>query len=70
MTAEEKAQLTFVDYVEELEKAKTVTLTELLSKYTHLKDVTTGYLDDIDLDGYSSDDSTSTRSSSTSTIID
>lgn len=57
MTAGERKQLTFVDYIEELEMAKTLTVTGLLTKFTHLKDVTSGFVDDFDPDGYSSDDS-------------
>lgn len=65
LTDEEWMQLTFVNYVEELEKAKSVTLTDLLSKFTHLKDVSSTYLDDADFDGYiEKEDSSSSGSSS------
>lgn len=68
MAVEERIQLTFVDYAEELEKAKTTTLTDLLSKFTYLKDVSSDFMDIDDLDGYESDDSY--MSNSTVSICD
>lgn len=70
MTPEEQAQLTFVNFVEELEKAKTITLSDLLSKFTYLKDVSNDFLDLDDFDGYDSDDSSSsTVSASTRSVL-
>lgn len=70
MAIEERIQLTFVDYAEELEKAKIITLTDLLSKFTYLKDVSCDFMDINDLNGYESDDSSSSTTSSTVSIID
>lgn len=72
---EERTQLTFVNYAEELEEAKMVTLTDLLSKFTYLKDVSCNsvgiddfkdYHSDVHSDGYDSD----YTSSSTASIVD
>lgn len=65
ITPEEQAQLSFVDYVEEFEKVKNVTLSDLLSKFTYLKDVSNDFLDMDDFDGYDSDDSSTSGGSST-----
>lgn len=40
MTWEEEKELTFVDFVEELEKARELTVPKMLARFTNLKDVT------------------------------
>lgn len=39
MTAAEEKELTFVNFVEELERTKNMTVTDVLAKFTHLHDV-------------------------------
>lgn len=78
MTWEEEKQLTFVNYIEELEKTKGVTVADLLAKLTNLKDITGGQVmgDVEELHGArsSSDSETSSRTSylnsTSSSIID
>lgn len=70
MTYEEEKQLSFVDYTDELEKSKGVTVMALVARFTNLKDVG-GDLDDWDLSGVSDSDSSSdTSSSGSSSIVD
>ena len=67
ISEKEDEQLMFVDFVQELEKTKTVTVADLLRKFTTLKDIAD---EDIfgeflnDDSNYDSDDSGSTSSSS------
>ena len=67
ISEKEDEQLMFVDFVEELEKTSTVTVSDLLRKFTHLRDVTDddSLCDILAMDSdYDSDGSTSTGSSS------
>lgn len=67
ISEKEDEQLMFVDFVEELEKTASVTVTDVLRKFTTMKDVidedSLGDLLNADSD-YDSDSSTSTSSSS------
>lgn len=67
ITEKEDEQMMFVDFVEELEKTKTTTVADLLTRFTNLKDVPDddclANLLSTDSD-YDSDDSGSTSSSS------
>lgn len=67
ISEKEDEQLMFVNFVEELEKANEVTVSDLLRKFTTLRDVTDddSLCDVLAVDSdYDSDDSTSTSSSS------
>lgn len=67
ISEKEDEQLKFVDFVEELEKTAIVSVTEILMKFTTMKDVTDGDIlgDLLNADSdYDSDGSTSTSSSS------
>ncbi|ROW01263.1 hypothetical protein VMCG_05959 [Cytospora schulzeri] len=73
ITEEEDKQLMFIDFVEELEKAKNVTIDDLLAEFTTLRDVVSeGCLKDIFTDDsdYESDDSGTSSASSTSYVSD
>lgn len=76
MTAVEEKELTFIDFVAELEKIKEVGVVELLAKFTYVKDIESSKCFewknewDSGSDSDSDSDSSTTSSSSGSTIID
>lgn len=66
MTHEEEEQLSFVNYVDELEKVKDITVVALLSRYTHLRDVEGGFCFDGEWDMSAASESDSSSGSSSS----
>lgn len=74
MTAAEEKELTFVNFVEERERMKNMTVTDILAKYTQLQDVPGQECIDewsVDNDSWdSSSDSDSSGSSGSESVVD
>lgn len=74
MTVAEEKELTFVNFVEERERMKSVTVTDILARYTQLQDVHgQECIDEWSVDDsswYSSSDSDSSGSSGSESVVD
>lgn len=72
MTRAEEKELTFVNFVEERERAKSMTATDMLAKYTQLQDIPgQGCIEDWTVEYTSSEyDSDSDSSSGSESVVD